>query len=418
MHILIVNVHSALNLGDDAIMYTTIQSLQDRYPGARITVAANDPDSWTRYVDIEICHALCTWIADCRLGLWRKRFYLTPFILLFIGLSAILYRLFRIRLKLGSTEKNHLLDAYYDADLILSCGGGNFYAHGPLSPGFVWNLITVGFALGLNKRVVMLPQSIGPIEHWWQRLLARVVFNRVGCIMVREPESERFIKSTLKLAKPPILIPDLAFGLPSVVEKLPVRISQNSSKLRVGFTIIDRSAQNPNFLGQNTYEDAICSMITKLDQEYSAEIFLIIQCYGPSEDQDDRNITNRIYQRLQNNISNIFIVDNFDNALEIKSAIKALDFVIGTRMHTGIFALSNSIPVILIGYQPKACGMMNLFGLPLYCFDMNEVTTDSLENLIDDLNKNLDHLKRDISKKNLETQSALSNWVTYLDIES
>ena len=49
--------------------------------------------------------------------------------------------------------------------------------------------------------------------------------------------------------------------------------------------------------------------------------------------------------------------------------------------------------------------MMNLFGSPEYCFDMDEVTTDALEISIDDLNKNLDHLKRDISEKYLETQS-------------
>ena len=418
MNILILNVHSALNLGDDAIMYTTIQSLHHRFPGANITVAANDPDSWAKYEDIEVYNALCAWIADCRLGLWRKRFYLTPLVLLFLSLSAILYRLFNYRLHLGSQKKNQLLDAYYDSDLVLSCGGGNFYAHGALSPGFVWNLITIGFAVGLKKRVIMLPQSIGPIEHGWQRLFARAVFNRVDNIMVREPQSEQFIISTLKLTKPPIPMPDLAFGLPPVVERLPVKIIQEAGNLRVGFTIIDRSAQNPNFLEQDNYEDAICSLITKLDQEYSAEIFLIIQCYGPSKDQDDRNITNRIYQRLQNHIANIFVLDNFKDALEIKSAIKALDFVIGTRMHTGIFALSNSIPVILIGYQPKACGMMKSFGLPKYCCDMEEVTEEGLKVLIDDLHRNLDGLKLDISAKLLKTQNALSKWITYLDIES
>ena len=418
MNILILNVHSALNLGDDAIMYTTIQSLHHRFPGANITVAANDPDSWAKYEDIEVYNALCAWIADCRLGLWRKRFYLTPLVLLFLCLSAILYRLFNYRLHLGSQKKNQLLDAYYDSDLVLSCGGGNFYAHGALSPGFVWNLITIGFAVGLKKRVIMLPQSIGPIEHGWQRLFARAVFNRVDNIMVREPQSEQFIISTLKLTKPPIPMPDLAFGLPPVVERLPVKIIQEAGNLRVGFTIIDRSAQNPNFLEQDNYEDAICSLITKLDQEYSAEIFLIIQCYGPSKDQDDRNITNRIYQRLHNHIANIFVLDNFKDALEIKSAIKALDFVIGTRMHTAIFALSTSIPVILIGYQPKACGMMKSFGLPKYCCDMEDVTEEGLDVLIKDLHRNLDGLKLDISENFSITQNALSKWVTYLDIES
>lgn len=111
MNILILNVHSALNLGDDAIMYTTIQSLHHRFPGANITVAANDPDSWAKYEDIEVYNALCAWITDCRLGLWRKQFYLTPLVLLFLFLSTILYRLFNYRLHLGSQKKNQLLDS-------------------------------------------------------------------------------------------------------------------------------------------------------------------------------------------------------------------------------------------------------------------------------------------------------------------
>jgi colanic acid/amylovoran biosynthesis protein len=415
MNILIVNVHSALNLGDDAIMYTTVQTLKQRYPSANITLAANDPESWTKYKEIKVVSALCTWIADCRLGLWRKGFCLTPFVVLFLGLSILLYRLFNISISTRSSEKDHLLRAYYDADTVLSCGGGNFYAHGPLSPGFIWNLVTIGLALGFNKRVVLLPQSIGPIAHGWQRFLARIILNRADTIMVREPESVRFVKSALKISNPPVLIPDLAFGLPATAGRLPVNTRKNENGLRVGFTVIDRGAQNPNFHDQEQYEDAICSSIIKLDREYSAEIFLINQCYGPSPDQDDRKITNRIYRRLENQISNLFVLNNFKDALEIKSAIAALDFVIGTRMHTGIFALSNSIPVILIGYQPKACGMMNFFGLPEYCIPIEDLSERQLNELMDDLIRNLDDFQLDISIKFANTHDSLSKWFTYLD---
>lgn len=418
MNILILNVHSALNLGDDAIMHTTIRSLQDRFPGANITIAANDPDSWLKYEQIEVSPALCTWAADCRLGMWRKRFYLTPFVILFLCLSASLFRLLRFELHTGSIEKDRLLAAYYKADLILSCGGGNFYAHGPISPGFVWNLITVGFALGLTKSVVMLPQSIGPIKYRWQRFAARIVFNHVDTLMVREPESEKYVKSTLRLKQSPILIPDLAFGLPYVERRLPNGLSMSEKKLKIGLTIIDRGSQNPDFLQQESYEEAICSLISTLDQESAAEIFLFVQCYGPSADQDDRIITYRIFDRMKDRVSHIHILDKFKDSMELKSTIKAMDTVIGTRMHTGIFALSSEVPVLLIGYQPKACGMMNYFGLPQYCCNIDEVTAERLGALVNQLLTHLAGAKREISTNLKKTQDILDLWVQFLDNKS
>lgn len=414
MNILILNVHSALNLGDDAIMYSTLQSLGEKYPEAQITVAANDPDSWSKYHKIKVVSALCTWVANCRLGLWRENFVLTPFVILSLIFSSALFRLFGKKIYIGSQSKRNLLEAYYNTDLVLSCGGGNFYAHRELSPGFVWNLLAIGFAIGLGKRVIMLPQSIGPIEHRWQRSLARLVLNRVDRIMIREPESEQYVKSTLKLSKKPVLIPDLAFGLPSVEAKLPDDIPLLGNRPRIGVTMIDRGQQNPNFPEQGTYEDAICSLLIRLSQEKSAAIFLISQCYGPSPDQDDRHVTHHIYERLKDQIQHLFILDNFNDALEVKSAIAEFDFVIGTRMHTGIFALSSEVPVILIGYQPKACGMMDFFGLPQYCCNIEEVSIEELERLVNDLFVDFASVRDKITTNLSRSRNILSTWTQYL----
>ena len=43
MRILIINVHSALNLGDDAIMAATLEGIRAHYPDAVVTISANDP---------------------------------------------------------------------------------------------------------------------------------------------------------------------------------------------------------------------------------------------------------------------------------------------------------------------------------------------------------------------------------------
>ena len=71
MNILILNVHSALNLGDDAIMHATLRGLQDLYPTATITVAANDPDSWRKFKRVRVVGSLTTWVVDRDGGRWH-----------------------------------------------------------------------------------------------------------------------------------------------------------------------------------------------------------------------------------------------------------------------------------------------------------------------------------------------------------
>jgi colanic acid/amylovoran biosynthesis protein len=414
MNILILNVHSALNLGDDAIMRATLLALESKYPAAKITIAANDPDSWTKFRGIKICSAICTWVADCRLGLWRQRFFLTPFVILFLCLAVILYRLINARLRLWSQDMNELLAAYYNADLVMSCAGGNFYANSMLSPGFIWNLITLGFAIGLGKRVIMLPQSIGPIEYRWQRYFARIIFDRVSLMMVREPESQNFVNSTLKLKTSPMLFPDLAFGLPEVDSWLMDGIITREGSLKIGVTLIDRASQNPDFHEQQQYEDALCSLLINLHQHYHASIFLLIQCYGPSPDQDDRQVTFRMYERLIQHIDQVFVLNNLHDAREIKSTIQALDVVIGTRMHTAIFALSTATPVIVIGYQPKTCGMMRFFGLPQYCINIEEISNEALEGLFSELYNNIDAVTSEASAYQKNMCELINNLPNYI----
>src|SRR5690348_11186064 len=88
MNILIVNVHSALNLGDDAIMLSTVHSLRSTFPNAKIVVAANDPESWRKHAEIEVIGSLTRWVVDRSEGNWRWRKYWLPLYLVFLASVA------------------------------------------------------------------------------------------------------------------------------------------------------------------------------------------------------------------------------------------------------------------------------------------------------------------------------------------
>ncbi len=412
MRFLIVNVHSARNLGDDAIMQATLDGLRTAFPEAQVTVAANDPHSWQRYRSIQVVGSLASWVADPARGEWRKRGYLMPITLLLLVGAAFLYRVFGLRPVWGTLDQQELLRSYYDADLVLSCGGGNFYAHRVLSPAFIWALVSLGFALALRKPVVMLPQSFGPIVGSVQRLLARWTFSRVRLIMAREPRALAFVRETLQVKAPVVLVPDMAFALavetlqPVAIVSLPVR--------RIGVTAIDRSAQDPNFAGQIRYEGTLVTLLTRLASQYNAHICFFCQSYGPSPDQDDQHIARRLFEELRQNGVDVILRTDFRNAHEIIAAYSQLDMVIGTRMHTGIFALAAGVPVLLIGYQPKACGMMATLGLERYCCDIEQVDADRLYEMACEIFATEPELRFQIRERLAEVRNRSDEWLSYL----
>lgn len=414
MNILILNVHSALNLGDDGIMYETLRSLRSAYPNAMITIAANDPDSWQKYDNVHIVGSLTTWVVDSNGGVWRWR---KPLMLIHAGLlmSIIgLYRLFGLRLMFGRQEQRRLLLAYYDADLVLSCGGGNFYAHRAMSPGFVWSILILALAVFLDKKVVLLPQSIGPIEGRFQRLLARLVFSRSGRILLREHLSLAFLKE-LKVRRPAVVLPDLAFGLPSVMDAPNSLIQKRKALPRIGVTVMDRAAQEKRFVRQQIYEDALVSLLVRLRKDHRAQLYIFVQCYGPASGHDDRHSARRVYDRVSQQVDGVTLLDAFQGALEIRAAYKQMDCVIGTRMHTGVFALSNAVPVVLIGYQPKAFGTMTLFGLERYCCNIETVTSDELYEMVCEVLDNRAEIRKHVAQRIIQVQESLQGWVRYLE---
>lgn len=415
MNILLINLHSALNLGDDAIMTATLNDLEKAFPGSKISAAANDPDSWKKFDKVKIIQSMCNWVGDCRHGYFRKKVVWMPVYLFLLVISGILYRLLKVRFTFGSSSKRQLLQAFYDADIVLSCGGGNFYAFRSISPALIWGLIPLGFASWMGKQTVMLPQSVGPIDGKMQKFLARAVFNRVNKIMVRESISKEYLINELHVIKPIIIIPDLAFALPNSSRDITKDLVINHPGINIGVTLINWGAQEQRFSNQNGYEQSIIRLLEYLSQFYNANIHIFSQCTGPSIQHDDRIVTNRVYRKLNQKLNRNFLHNDFQNAMEIKNAYCCMDIVIGTRMHTAIFALSCGIPVVMIGYQPKTLGVMKLFDLQKYSCSIDEISSDILVEHTLEILLQMDALRQKISSRYLEIKHQLEDWPRLLD---
>ncbi len=389
MNILLVNPHSPQNAGDLAILQEALHYLGEAYPGATITYTINDaePADWLPK-DITHLPSFVQWITHRTPdGGWRWRKWLAPGWMLWLLIASIAYRWFKIRLLPSSPRRASLMNHYYDADLIVAFGGGYLYARHSFNIAFLW--IWLGMALGIimNKPLILLPQSFGPVQGKFQRKLLCWLVERSRVAIAREQESVTFLQA-IGVQKTVPLLPDLAFSTSeSAAEEIEAVLAPywgdiDPERPVIGMTLMDWGAQNPNFAHQENYEQSIMELIAHVQTVYAAQIVVFIQCFGPTKDQDDRWIARQIAQKAG---SSIIVIDTPLTPNLLKAAYRRLDALVATRMHSAIFALSVETPTLVIGYLHKSKGIMKMVGLSDYILDINAVQPMKLIQQFDNL---------------------------------
>jgi colanic acid/amylovoran biosynthesis protein len=385
----VINLHSSKNLGDAAITVETVGQLRANFPDARITLAMNDPPSHPGGENLNIVGSFKSWvysIDEDRREHWHVLAF--PYNLFCAVAALITHRLFRRPLFLTrNPDKIQVLQAYFDADLVISCGGNVLYTKRHLAVSFFWIVFATLFAYYAGKPLYMFPQSVGPFVNLLHRRLARFVLSRLRVILVRDELSLQLVKTMALPHIPCHQVPDAAFGL--CPGSLPTDATwlRRSEELRrtdtpqVGITTINWGGQNPRFGGQVRYEEALVELIRYITAEMGGHVFLFTQVLGPSLTEDDSRVARRLLDRMTANSSRITYVDAIHFPSQLMAAYGCMDFVVGTRMHSNIFALCAGVPVIAIGYMSKTRGIMCSLELEEWTRDIETVNGPDLVTL-------------------------------------
>jgi colanic acid/amylovoran biosynthesis protein len=386
LSILITNAYSAENRGDAGIILGMLADFACNpvFQGAEVTVSSQDyPSDIGKYP----CRVAPSFHSVRNLISTRPFLNCTVFLVLLLPLSllwALVFRLCKHELPFPG-DLGRLLRSYSRADLVIAAGGGYLYttSHWRGLIVLVIQLYSFYFGAILGKPVYLYSQSFGPFANRFHLWLATKFIRAARLVQAREDVSFSLLRACLPNVEVCRAV-DAAFLTPCT--SLPALLPARPSQMKVGVTVRNWFR---NEREQHCYESVMRDFLAWLVAKYEAFVFFLPQVTCSRFGDDDGDVARAIAARL----SQAHVVDDDLSAPQLKGLCGDMDFIVATRLHTTIFAISMMVPTLTISYQPKAEGILQDLGLSDFVLSIETLSFRSLVEKVEELMKRSSELR-------------------------
>jgi colanic acid/amylovoran biosynthesis protein len=420
------------NMGVSALTAGIIESIIHNHPEAEITLLdyGKDPITYkfktnNREIPIQLLNIR-----------FSQKVYLKNNIAFLILLSSLLKVIPIKVIRKIIIDSNPCLNYLYKADVVTSIAGGDSFSdiYGLLR--LLYVSLPQLLVLFLNKRLILLPQTIGPFKAIISKFIARYILNRAnivysrdhsGLIETKDLMKEKNLPSNLRFCH------DVGFVVAPIkpikmdLGDLPElnKITQDIVGLNVsGLLFMGGYTRNNMFGLKSNYQELIYDLIDVLIKKKGLSVLLVPHVFGHGKNSEsDSTVCENIYEQLKLKYPDkLFLVKgNYDQS-EIKYIIGMCNFFIGARMHACIAALSQCIPAVGIAYSKKFQGVFETVGVGNLVADPRtmekeeiiKVICDAFQNrmiikaklqlLIPKVRNNVFEIFKDIDSKSVTTQ--------------
>ncbi len=384
--VLVNNVYSYRELGDHSIIEAIVGYVRSVAPRARIYLLSQYWEENSEFYGKLGCRSLPPlWDIPMDDNKLRRG------ILALRSLASLLIAV--LRLKLGSKGKGlfPVLDLYQDATLIIDAGGGTLFSSNRYAfyLGLYQHLFNLWMAKLFGKPVVIAPQSIGPFTKAIDSYAVAAVLRKMDLVMVREPLSATLLD---KFAIPYSVVPDTAFlgnfiKAPSPLAKSYLeKLDRNC--LNIGVTVMDWRWAVPGALKSKDYLSSyLCKIAEALKESGSlhrVRVSIFVQVKTDYRD-DDLEVSQRLQLLIDGNLAEVLLVHDILTPSDLYHLYKAMDLVVGTRLHSNILAMIQGVPTVGLSYQPKTKGTFALLGLNEFVLDVHDFSMEELLSIINEM---------------------------------
>jgi len=302
-----------------------------------------------------------------------RRFYWAPEIIM----TSLLYRISGGKIGFGKFYRD-----LKKVSVVFNISGGDGFSDIYKTRTFRHLLYPSLIAAFLNKKLVLLPQTLGPFNKRKNRVLAEYVIRKAETVYVRDTE---FAENLKKLNVSYKLAHDVSFYMK------PKEVNNDVELNSVGINVSGLAYYNNfgNLKGRFPYYKELIIEIIKYFQKHNVTIYLVPHTYNhetPELGSDDLQASKDIFHSLENK-SGIHMINADYIAPEIKYIISKFDFFIGTRLHANFAAIFSHVPAFGLAYSYKFAGTFDRYGLNENYSSVIDMTQENVQEIISKIEK-------------------------------
>lgn len=270
-----------------------------------------------------------------------------------------------------------LYAAARSCDVVLDISAGDSFADIYGTQRFLYNLLAKLAVVCARRPLILSPQTIGPFERGWSRLMAATLMRLASKVVTRDALSSAYLKE-LGLEKKLLEATDVAILLPYNKPE-----HNDSEVTRVGLNVSGLLfnggySEDNMFSLQANYPELIRSICAYFAALPDCELHLVGHVNSSRLAVEDDY---RVNEQLAAEFPGLVVAPRFEDPSAAKSYIAALDFFAGARMHACIAAFSSGVPVLPIAYSRKFSGMFGTLGYT-HLADCKSQSDEEILNLV------------------------------------
>lgn len=350
---------------------------------------------------------------------FSKKVYLPNNIAVLLLLAMLMKWIPARELRRWILSKNDWLQHIEEADIVLSIAGGDSFSDIYGLPRLLYVSLPQILVIMMGRRLVLLPQTIGPFKRAFSRMVARSILKGADRVYARDSRSLSVAEALCGGAPNRdkcAFCYDVGFVVdavaPARLEELPIQA--NSGVPIVGLNIsgllFNGGYTHNNMFGlQTDYKTLVYELINFLIRQKGGSVLLVPHVFGPTADSEsDSVVCRQISEELQEKYGmRLSVLRGTYDQSELKYVIGQCDFFVGSRMHACIAAVSQGVPAVAIAYSDKFIGVMEKIGVGSAVADARCLDEQAILDIVEQTFDQRDEIRRGL----LETMSRVKSTV-------
>lgn len=242
-----------------------------------------------------------------------------------------------------------------------------------------------------NKPYIFMSQAWGPFDKPEIAGPTRTICEKSSLLISRDDESTKYLAKLQNVHSSSIRqAPDIAFcfgGAPPEVGRTIIRgLGLSEDRPIIGVVPNMRVYERlPGVGADNQYVKLLISLVDHCTAKLGAKVLLmpneikVSGAHGP----DDRFLCCLVASQIKN-AEHCCAVRDYYPAETVKSILGQLDMLISSRFHSLVFALSEGVPVLALGWSHKYQELLRPFDLEKFVVDHDQLEVEGVITLIEE----------------------------------